>query len=150
MGELFFYFFMSIAKFIITPSMMIADGYSPLEVICTTSVSAMIGVLLFHKLGRVLFLKWATFKLNLYQRNPGSTKPPKVVTPMRRRIVAFKEKYGLVGILLLSGLLSVPISAVLVSKYFQKNPMSVWLLSAAFAIWSVILTLATYQIKISI
>jgi hypothetical protein len=149
MGELVFWIFMSIAKFIVTPSLMIAAGYSAPEVILITSSSAFIGVLIFHRLGRYLFLKWATFRLNRYQKNPGSRKPPKKVTLFRRRIVALKEKFGLAGILVVSGLISVPISAILVSKYFQKNPASVWMLGLAFAVWSIILTLTSLNIKLA-
>lgn len=150
MGELVFWFFMSIAKFLVTPSLMIAAGYSALEVVCITSISALIGVLIFHKLGRFLFLKWATFRLRRYQNNPGSVKPAKVVTLTRRRIVSLKEKYGLAGVLAISGLISVPIASVLVAKYFQKNPLSIWLLVVAFAIWSVILTVASLKFKMSL
>ena len=138
---------MSIAKFIVTPSLMIAAGYSALEVILVTSISALVGVLFFNKLGRYLFLKWATYKLNRYQKNPGSRKPTKKITPVRRKIVALKEKYGLAGILVVSVILSVPISAILVSKYFQKNSASVWMLGLVFAVWSIILTFASLNIK---
>ena len=51
------------------------------------------------------------------------------------------------GLLVISGVLSVPISAVLISKYFDKSKMTVWYLTLAFAIWSVVLTILSYYVK---
>ena len=130
--------FISIIKFLVTPSIMIGLEYSVLFTICVTTVGAAIGIQIFYHMGRVIFAWFDSKKVK---------KKEKVVTPMKRRLVAFKNKNGLIGLLIISGIISVPISAFLVAKYFDKGRLSVWFLTAAFAIWSVVLTLTSYFLK---
>ena len=128
--------FMSIVKFLVTPSIMVGLNYSVLFTICVTSLGAAIGVQIFYHMGRMIFA-W-------FDKRKGKKK---VVTPMRRRMVGFKNNYGLVGLLFISGIISVPIASVLVSKYFDKSKMKLWYLTAAFVIWSVVLTIASNYVK---
>ena len=74
-------------------------------------------------------------------------KKKKVITPMKRKIVSFKNDYGFVGLLVVSGVISVPIASVLVAKYFDRGKAYVWLLTCAFAIWSVLLTVVSHYLK---
>ena len=128
--------FMSIVKFLVTPSIMVGLNYSVLFTICVTSLGAAIGVQIFYHMGRMIFA-W-------FDKRKGKKK---VVTPMRRRMVGFKNNYGLVGLLFISGIISVPIASVLVAKYFDKSKMTLWYLTAAFIIWSVVLTIASNYVK---
>jgi hypothetical protein len=53
------------------------------------------------------------------------------------------------GLLAVSGLISVPISAVLAAKYYQKDERMPWMLIGAFVVWSLILsTLSFWAIEI--
>jgi membrane protein YqaA with SNARE-associated domain len=129
---------MSIVKFLVTPSIMVGLDYSVLFTICVTSLGAAIGVQIFYYMGRMIF-KWLDGRKG--------KKKEKIVTPMKRKLVAFKNDYGLMGLLFISGIISVPIAAVLVAKYFDKYKTAPWLLTAAFVIWSVVLTVASNFIK---
>lgn len=132
------WFFMSIVKFVATAPLMVSVGYSPVYVICVNSASAVIGVHLFSHLGKVIF-DWID-RVKAGKSGKGSKK---VVTKSKRRLVAFKNKFGLRGLLFMAGLISVPISAVLVSKWFRNESGSIWWLSLAFVLWSIALTFGT-------
>lgn len=132
------WFFMSIVKFVATAPLMVSVGYSPVYVICVNSASAVIGVHLFYHLGKVIF-DWID-RVKAGKSGKGSKK---VVTKSKRRLVAFKNKFGLRGLLFMAGLISVPISAVLVSKWFRNESGSIWWLSLAFVLWSIALTFGT-------
>jgi hypothetical protein len=90
-------------------------------------------VLLFFYFGKWLFKKWSQW------RGQKSPKGP-VFTPGRRRWVRFRRRFGLWGLLVVSGLISVPISSVLASKYHIKDSRMPALLILAFAVWAVVLT----------
>ena len=137
LAEIAFWGFWSIVKFIVTPSAMIVYGKSVLYTIFVTSLGAAVGVQIFYHMGRLIF-NW------IYKRKG---KKEKIVTPMKRRIVSFKNNFGIVGLLLICGIISVPISSVLMAKYFDKYRFSVWYLTIAFTIWSVVLTLSSYYLK---
>ena len=126
-------------KFVFTPSIMVGLDYSVPYILCSTILGSAIGVQIFYHGGKYIFTWWENKK--------GKKKKNKVITPLRRRMVQFKNDCGLIGILLISGVISVPIASVIVAKYFNKNIASVWLLTGAFAIWSVGLTLVSHYLK---
>ena len=137
--DIAFWGLMSIVKFVVTPSIMVGLDYSVPYILCSTILGSAIGVQIFYYGGKYIFTWWESKK--------GKKKKEKFITPMRRKMVQFKNDYGLIGMLLISGLLSVPIASVIVAKYFNKNITSVWLLTGAFAIWSVGLTLVSHYLK---
>lgn len=142
MGEILFWLFMSIVKFLVTPSLMVAAGYSCISTIIITSVGAFLGVVVFYKLGMRIF-NWIA-ELDLVG---GKKKKKKVVTPTRRRLVELKNKYGFAGILLISVVISVPISSIVVAKYFSNKPAAMYVLGGAFFVWSIILTLISWRLN---
>ena len=135
---------MSILKFLITPSLMIAAGYNWLEVIITCTAGATLGILLFYKAGKSIFAWWRTYKVSYFKPKPYKIR---VVTKRKRQFLIFKEKYGLVGLSIISVFVSVPIAAVLGAKYFSKNSMApIYLISAFFA-WACLLTFLSWRVK---
>ena len=58
---------MSILKFVITPSLMIAAGYNWIEVVITCSIGATIGVLLFYYAGKAIFTWWKKFRASHFK-----------------------------------------------------------------------------------
>ena len=137
--DIAFWFLMSIVKFVFTPSIMVGLDYSVPYILCSTILGSAIGVQIFFHGGKYIFTWW--------ENKIGKKKKEKVITPMRRRMVQFKNDYGLIGMLLISGVLSVPIASVIVAKYFNKNTASVWLLTGAFVMWSLGLTLVSHYLK---
>lgn len=136
---------MSILKFIITPSLMTAAGYDTWEILLATFSGAVVGVMLFYHTGKAIFSWWSSVK----SRSNVSLgkKRNLVVTPGRRKFIQYKEKYGFTGLLIVAGLLSVPISAMLGAKYFSKKQNSVLYLILAFFAWSCVLTFLSLCVK---
>lgn len=132
MWEIATFLLASIVKFLFTPSVMVATGYGCLTTIAVTTLGAWIGIAVFFKRGEKI-VNWITSVVN-------RGKKQKVVTPSRRKLIDLKNKYGFAGILLISGLISVPIASILVGKYFSDKTAAMYYLGGAFFVWSIALT----------
>ena len=135
--------FAAVVKFVVTPSAMVAAGHTFWAAWGITSVGASSGVALFWHFGK-WWLQW------MEKRWAQSEKPVKVFTPRRRRIVRLKNGLGLPGLLVLSGLISVPLASVIGAKYFRDTPGAMPLLMLAFVTWAAAITLVSWGIKHSI
>ena len=124
---------LAIVKFLFTPSAMVFAPveYSFLTIVLTTSTGAAVGVLAFYYFGKQFF-RWV--------EKIGRKKKKKSFTPWRRRIVSVKNKLGLKGLMLISALISVPITSLLASKYYEKQKGTPLYIIVGFAGWSVVLT----------
>jgi hypothetical protein len=131
-----------VVKFIVTPSIMIGRGVGWLPTVMICSVGASFGVLLFFYFGKWLFKEWKKWRDKKGPAGP-------VFTPGRRRWVRFRKRFGLWGLLLISGLISVPIASVLASKYHAKDSRMPALLMLAFALWTIVLTSLSWLVSIS-
>jgi membrane protein YqaA with SNARE-associated domain len=134
---------LSIVKFLITPSVMVGAGYVWYEVILVSTLGASIGVMLFYFFGKLLFNLWNRHKSNLLGKKKKTSMPS---SKKNRRVIGFKNRFGIMGLLLLSVLISVPISSVLAAKYFSNDRLVVLKLCAAFFCWSIVLTLGTHVV----
>ena len=135
------YGLLAVVKFVITPFTIYATGKESIqfgEVVLTTGTGAAFGVLLFYYGGTYLF-KWTS--------RWKSTKKKPVFTKGRRRIVFIKHKFGLIGFIAISAIISVPITSLLAAKFFKHNKLTPLWLIIGFMIWSVILSSAAYYIK---
>jgi len=135
------YGMLAVVKFVITPFTIYATGKDSIqfgEVVLTTGTGAAVGVLLFYYGGTYLF------KLTSHLKSK-KTKP--VFTKGRRRIVFIKNKFGLVGFIAISAIISVPITSLLAAKFFKHNRYTPLWLICGFMIWSLILSSAAYYIK---
>lgn len=141
MGEVLFWMFMSVVKFVVTPSLMVAAGYGWASTIIINTLGAFLGILVFYNLGKKIFSVIADFNWG------GKKKKKKVVTPTRRKLVELKNKYGFAGVLLISGILSVPIASIIVAKYFSGKPAAMYVLGGAFFIWSILLTFISWRVN---
>jgi dipeptide/tripeptide permease len=123
----------AIIKFVLTPTLMMVRGATWWMTILVTSIGAAIGVLIFFHFGKWVFKVWGKWVIR-------KDKKRKAFTPARRRWVRFQKRFGLWGLLAISGLISVPIASILAAKYHSKDPRMPWLLVFAFVVWSFILT----------
>ena len=109
---------MAVVKFVITPSMMIGAGYSPLESWIITAAGAVFGVWVFWNFGR-LFFQWYDNRMQSLGRDS------KTFTPGRRRLMRWKKSLGWTGLLVVSGLISVPVPLCW-TKYFGDRPRAMF------------------------
>jgi len=136
-GGVLWWWVISIAKFILAPSLMLGTGdWSFLEVLLITGSGASIGVLIFYSMGERIF--------NFIDSHRKKT--PKKFTRLTRFIARVKAKYGLRGVLVICALISVPISSLLAARYYRSN-VTMSLLIMSFWIWGVILTAISLAVK---
>lgn len=131
----------AIVKFVVTPSLMVAAGFNFMSVWLTTSLGAAAGVWGFWDFGKWWF-RWFEERLG-----PRSERGKRVFTPRRRRIVRWKNALGWPGLLCISGLISVPVAAVVGAKYFRDQPGAKYQLMLAFAAWAALLSFLSWAIK---
>jgi len=131
------WFFLTVVKFLITPSTMIGLGYSWLGTIATVFISAFIGFNCFFYFGEVMFNFIAKHR----------KKPARRFTFMNRAIAKMRMRYGMVGIGFIAGLISVPIAGILASRYFRNERGTLTAFSLSFFFWTLILTSLSWIIK---
>lgn len=131
---------LSIAKFVITPFVMLLQGgdkWSFLETIIITSSGAALGGFVFYHFGEIIFNWWA-------HHFPGKRKK---MTRINRWIVKMKMRYGIRGVLLISGIISVPIASMVMAKLYRHHPTALPQLLVAFFVWASVLSSIAWSIK---
>lgn len=129
---------LAVLKFLYTPGIMLASGFSVINTIVVCSVGGTLGAALFFIAGRMIF-GW-------YERIFPPKKDKKTFTKGKRRIIVFKKRFGIIGLAVIVPLVSVPVSAVIAAKYY-KNPLRVFAAYAAvLSLWSVVLTLFSVRL----
>ena len=133
--EILGWMLMSIVKFVVTPSLAMASGMEPGRVFWVCALGAVLGVLALFPLSRKLFV-WQA------ERRKRRGKP--VFTPGRRRVVRVKQRWGLLGVVAFSGVISVPIAVLLAAKYFVRSRWVIPALIFSFILWSALLTAVSW------
>ena len=138
--ELLGWWSLAIVKFLFLPWVMIfAAEKTFLETVLITTSGASIGVFVISFFGDRLFH---------YLSERGKRRGMKIFTPGRRRIVRIKQKYGLKGLMMLGGLISVPITTLLATKYYKHESFYRWKVCGGFFVWSVVLSGLAFAIKL--
>ncbi len=124
------------------PLVIIKFEFSFLETILWTNVGGIIGVYFFAFLSGKLIAWWKrTFRRSNRHLLGDEQQVKKVFTRRNRRIVRTKQKYGLIGIALITPfLLSIPVGVFLVVRYYRHSRTKFLYLIAANLLWSVIYT----------
>lgn len=131
----------AVVKFVVTPSAMVAAGFSFLAAWLTTSAGAALGVWGFWDFGKWWF-RWFEERMG-----PRPERGRRVFTPQRRRIVKWKNTLGMRGLLLISGLISVPVASILGAKYFRDQAGAKFHLMLAFSVWAAVLSAVSVAVK---
>lgn len=146
MKELTILFF-STWKFAATfPVAVLIMHMSFFKTILLTNIGGVAGALVFS-----FFSKWLIRMFNRYWPDKWRfyKKSRKVFKKNNRRLVKIKSKYGLPGIVILSpSVLSIPVGAFLVAKYYGRKKSNVLWLIVGQILWSFIFTWFYAQISI--
>ncbi|NND95305.1 MAG: hypothetical protein HKN45_10590 [Flavobacteriales bacterium] len=131
------WFLLAVLKFVITPSTMIAAGYSWLTTFVVVGISSSIGYTAFYFFGDIIF-SW----LDGLRK-----KPARKFTKMNRRIVRVKMKYGLFGMGVIAGVISVPLAGLVTAKFFRHPLNTIPAMIVSFLSWTLLLTSASWLIR---
>lgn len=135
-------FLLSTVKFFFSPAAGLAWGFSAVTTITITSIGGICGFLFFYFLSKYVALLWKRWKKNKKDKDP-------VRFSFRNRtIIRIKNSFGLVGIALATPvIISVPIGAVIVARFYPRQKWTIPIMSAGIVFWSINLTLLLYVFK---
>ena len=138
--EVLFWVFFSIVKFVIAPSSMVVAGYTVWPILIICSIGGLIGFYLFFYSGGKIF-DWVD------ARRARKNKKKKIFTKRNKIIVKSINRYGLVGLCLASGVISIPLTGLLAARYFRNRPDAIIFLSASIVLWVTFLTFFSLGFK---
>jgi membrane protein DedA with SNARE-associated domain len=137
-------FLLSSVKFLFAPATAIALGYNLPKTIIITFCGGSFGITVFYYLGAAISNWWTKHK-----KTPKKKK--KVFTATNRKIVFIKNKYGLIGLCIITpGIISIPVGSILAAKYFRHDKRTFPFLIASLFIWCITLSMLAYFFKIGI
>lgn len=127
----------SSVKFLFAPSTVYAFGYNWFETIGITILGGWSGVLIFFYAGSYIFDWWT-------RRFDKRDKKKRVFRKRNRLIITVKNKYGIVGLAVVSpSLISIPLGCLLAAKYFRHDKRTIPIFFSAVVFWSLTLTTIT-------
>ncbi len=147
MKELSIIFFSSF-KFAMTfPLAILEYKMGIAKTILLTNIGGLIGIVFFSYFWDFVIQLWEKY-VSPYIRKLLSLKGPilskrkkKIFTKRNRRIINIRTKYGLLGIAFATPiLLSIPVGAFLIVRFFGKKPLMLSYLVGANVLWSIIFT----------
>ncbi|OFX19244.1 MAG: hypothetical protein A2033_05210 [Bacteroidetes bacterium GWA2_31_9] len=126
--------------------------FNYIETLITTTLGGFVGVLLFVFLTDYIVLIWnylaSITKINtipLVVNN--SNQPKKIITRRNKMIVKIKNKYGLIGLAILTPvLLSIPVGTFLCIRYYPNYKKTILLLFLSIVLWSNIISFIVYKL----
>ncbi|MFM7233688.1 MAG: hypothetical protein ACKOZM_03800 [Flavobacteriales bacterium] len=133
---------LAIVKFLFVPFAMTlkpatGEHWSLFEVIAISSTGAALGVYIFFHSGELIF-NWLAHHFNTKR---------KIFNKRNRLFIRIKQRWGIEGLMLISGLISVPIASVVAAKLYRHNPSALPKMIIAFFCWSVVLSTIAFGMK---
>jgi hypothetical protein len=124
------------------PLVIIQFEFSFAETILWTNIGGIAGIYFFAFLSGKLLSWWKrAFRRSNRKILADEQQVKKIFTRRTRRIVRIKQKFGLVGIALITPfLLSIPVGVFLVVRYYRTSKTKFLYLIGANLLWSVIYT----------
>lgn len=116
---------LSTIKPVSTPiGLIILDTYSVGEIAFVCSLGCVIGTVSFYLVGSLIFNK-----LNKYRKRTS------INYKKNRRFLKIRDRFGLIGMSLSIGLISVPLGAFIVAKYYPKDKRAIPYLVLSSVLW---------------
>ena len=145
MLEILIAILMGSVKFALTfPLAVFEFKFSFFETVLWVNLGGMLGVFFFGYLSKKIIRLWNRLfkpKVRTLKEEYKKRKHKKVFTRKNRRIVKIKQNYGLLGIAVTTPvLLSIPVGAFLVVRYYRSNTAKFLVLVASNILWSLIYT----------
>lgn len=140
--SILFMLLISSTKFFFAPTTAFVSGYSYLETIGLTISGGFLGVLIFFYFGELLKKIFKNFRF--FKKR----KEKRTFTKRNKRILRIRNKYGLIGLSLLTPILfSIPLGSLLAARFFDHDRRTIPFLLASVILWSFILTTITFLLE---
>ena len=130
----------SSVKFAMTfPLAIIQFKFNFVETILWTNVGGALGIYFFAYLSDKLIAWWQRTFRKKRESGVRGGKKKQIFTKKTRRIIRVKQRYGLIGIALITPLLlSIPVGTFLMVRYYHRSRYKFLSLIASNIFWSVI------------
>ncbi|MFT4752873.1 MAG: hypothetical protein ACI85Q_000409 [Salibacteraceae bacterium] len=137
------FLFLAGTKLLIAPGIMLASGMGIIETIFITYFGAVIGAIVFYYFGVTIFKWWDGVM--------GTENKSKHIFSRKSRVmVKVKTQYGIIGVAAMAPIISIPISALIVAKFFPDNKKVVPIYALVFIPVSIGLTFLSEPVIIPI
>ncbi len=134
---------MSVLKFFLSAPISYGFDHTYMQTVLLTASGGCAGAFGFFVMGKRL-MEW--FRLRYVRKRAERQKKglplKRIFTRANRWIVRVKANYGLIGIVVMPPILSIPITSVLAAKYFKHDRRTLPFLLSAVLLWSVVLSTA--------
>ena len=118
--------------------LVLLNKYPLWEIALYSSIGGILGSFVFFYLTKYINLYFAKRRIK-----KGIKKDKKIKFKKNRRLVKIKNKFGLFGLSFSIGIVSVPVGAILLSKYYGKDKRAIFALIASSIFWGTGLTYFT-------
>jgi membrane protein YqaA with SNARE-associated domain len=132
--SILFFVLLAGTKLLLAPGLMLAAGYGLIKTILITYIGALFGAIVFYYFGVAIF-SW------LDELMGTSTKKKIVFSKKARAMVKVKIRYGIIGIASLAPIISIPISALIVAKFFPGKHAVIGVYAVVLIPIAILLTL---------
>ncbi|MBL4593947.1 MAG: hypothetical protein JKX68_09050 [Flavobacteriales bacterium] len=134
--EIFGLLLIAATKFAVAVGILLlpATDYSYVEIVSTLLTGGFIGIFFFY-----FFSNWVNKIIGkLFKKK----KKKKVFSKKIRRFIHIKNKYGIVGISLITPIIiSIPVGSFIASRFFSKKKYTLIIMLAGVVFWSILLPL---------
>ncbi|MCB0403108.1 MAG: hypothetical protein KDD41_13555 [Flavobacteriales bacterium] len=135
-SELSIDFLIAAVKFVVAAGFLVfsSSNFSYLEIIITLIAGGTTGFFVFY-----FFSNWINLQINKLIR---SKKKKRKSTKNLRRFITIKNKYGLIGISILTPVVfSIPVGSFLASRFFRHHKLTFPIMISGIVFWSIVLPL---------
>ncbi len=117
--------------------------FSFFKTVVTTSFGGILGILVFSFLSEQILKVVNKFVVKWRHKHP--KKPAKIFTFKNKMIVRVKQRFGLIGLAILTPtVLSMPLGMLLAKRYFHNNQKVMLYMISSVLFWSV--TISSYKL----
>lgn len=134
---------LSTVKFLVAPLVAKHYGFNFLQIFFTVSIGGVLSVIVFYLISEWALKAYDVLKkklMRLFGIEQRKKDPKKVFTKKNRMIVKLIRTYGLVGLVVLTPVLNIPLGTFLTTRYFHHREHVLLYLSLSVMAWSFVLS----------
>ncbi|MBU0487805.1 MAG: hypothetical protein KKA07_18835 [Bacteroidetes bacterium] len=134
----------SAIKFVFAPALAFKMGYTFMQTVLITTIGGVLGVVFFFYFSKIVIRIWEKYLGNSVRKFFGikkRQKAKKVFTKRNRFIIKTTQKYGLVGMSVLTPVLfSIPLGTFLTTRFFSHRKNTLLYLTFSVICWAFVMS----------